>query len=226
MPVLLLLGAGIGFVMLFDRSSRPARRVGARTTPITLTTTSAHPTDTQRVPFPTKNLRPLFTRVPSDGIVIVARAGLVSTAEANGCPVVPVASDSGSSQCKNTTASGVQFDFSAPGQPWYRLTVLASDVLNSPRLEPLALGSLVRLVHADGSTTDVAGTSGLHIAVLHGFGLANVRVHLSDRGQDTMTPVAGWVAFAADSHVAFGASVEGLNESGRVVETAFPLRCC
>lgn len=66
-------------------------------------------------------------------------------------------------------AEGIQFDFSASGTWWYRLTVLNSELGNDRGsvLQPVAIDSLVREIRTDGSTVAWGGNLGFHIAAFH-----------------------------------------------------------
>ncbi|HEV7523394.1 MAG TPA: hypothetical protein VGP92_00415 [Acidimicrobiia bacterium] len=223
--VALITGVAIG--TQFGGSTRPASPPRAALTPfhsVRETTTPAAPPET--------TLRVLFTLVSPRGSVVVARAGAVPTSEAHICGLGVPVTPNDDRNCRSGRSAGVRFDFSAPGAPWYRLTVLDADFANGSNgvvLAPISLGSEIRLVHADGSSTPLNGFVPLQLAAFHSNGVARVRVHLARGGAQEMVPVDGWTAFAevgTDTQQPFGIRVEGLDAHGRVVATAFPFRCC
>jgi hypothetical protein len=133
--------------------------------------------------------------------------------------------------CVPGTAPGIRFDFSEVGSPVYRLTVLDADfpVGAGEALRPVAIGSLIRLVHVDVSTTPADGTRRVEIAAFHTSGVAAVRIGLAAGRSDQMTPVDGWSAFAVQTTKSggpFGMTVDGLDGTRHVIATSVPYRCC
>jgi hypothetical protein len=187
-----------------------------------VTNTSTDPASSTTVLPPSrKGLQVLFTHVAPTGGVVIAREGLVSTADAYGCPgTTPVQLGAGATACHEPLAQGVQFDFSAPGNSWYRLTVLnfAEENDHDGHLHPVAIEGAVRVVRADGTTRPSSGDLRLHIAAFHSRApIATVRVPLNDGGNDEMSPADGWTAFAAEGQSPFAFVVEGLDADGRLV---------
>jgi hypothetical protein len=196
-------------------------------------TTQARPTPST-VPLSSHGLRVLFDRTAPNGIRIVARVGLVPAAEAAECPIVPVPHRQPSSPfCTNAKAQGVEFQYTVDGHT-YRATVLDRDVPHTagPNLVPMITLALIRQVRPNGTTVFVSGKLSPYLVVLHAADLAKVRVNPSrtaSTGRDAMTPVSGWVAFAARGSFSanpLDRTVEGLDAAGRVVTTAYPWRCC
>jgi hypothetical protein len=219
-----LVGLGAG-VVLGRRTGSP-RSGDAASTP-------TRPTNATAISPPIQEgaLRVLFTHISSTGGVVVARKGQVSTAEARGCSVaVPVRTPVDDPACQNTVADGVQFDFSALGKSWLRLTVLNSDVGTDHEsdLQPaLTIHSVVRHIGADGSTTPRDGNSSVQITVFHSKApVATVRVRLIDGGADEMSPIKGWTAFVAEGTSPFGFAVEGIGAHGQLVARTQRQSCC
>jgi hypothetical protein len=133
----------------------------------------------------------------------------------------------------NAKAPGVEFQYTADGHT-YRATVLDRDTPHTPgpNLTPMITIALIRRVEPSGITVLWSGRSTPYLVILYATDLAKVRVNPTrtvSTGLDEMTPVNGWVAFAApDSSPAlpFDRSVEGLDTAGHVVTTAYPWRCC
>ena len=152
---------------------------------------------------------------------MIARKGPVSTADAYGCPgTTPAQIGVGAPACHKPVAEGVQFDFSASGNSWYRLTVLnsAEEDDHDRGLHPVAIDSAVRVVRADGTTRPSSDDLRFHVAAFHSRApVVTVRVSLNDGGNDKMSPVDGWTAFAAEGQSPFVFVVEGLDADGRLV---------
>ena len=208
----LLVGLGAGVVI--GRSSGgddSGRAAEPSTDPSTVTATSSSRRGGA--------LPVLFTHVSPTGAVVVARQGRVATAEAYRCPgAAPARPLVDDPACARPVADGVQFDFSASGTSWYRLTVLDSELGNDQAsgFQPVAIESAVRLVRADRTTAALGGDPGIHIAAFHSSApIAIVRVALTDGRTDAMTPVDGWSAFAETGASPFRFAVEGLDASGR-----------
>jgi hypothetical protein len=178
-------------------------------------------------------LRTLFTRRTATGIVIVAHAGLVPVAAASECPRVPVPSTQpANADCATGKLPGVEFDFSTGGHT-FRATVLDRDIppATGPDLEPMITLAEIREVLPDGESVLQPSGPSPYLVILHATKIAEVRIdptRTSADGLDEMTPVDGWVAFAASStsQDPFDTSVEGLDPAGRVIKTALPWRCC
>ncbi len=170
--------------------------------------------------------RVLFTHVSPTGAVVIARKGPVSPAEAYGCigatPTRPFFDDP---VCRTARAEGLQFDFSASGTSWYRLTVLESRLDNGPNgLQPVAIDTAIRLVRPDGSTTPTGRELAFHVAAFHSTAaIAAVRVTLQDGRTDEMAPIEGWSAFAGEGTSPFRFAVEGIDARGRLA-TRSPVR--
>jgi hypothetical protein len=197
-------------------------------------TASPAPETHRIVPSTNDGLRVLFKRTTPEGIVIVARAGLVPTAEAAECPIVPIPrAQPVDRYCTNAKASGVEFQYTTSGHT-YRATVLDRDIPTAvgPSLVPMITNALVREVQPNGVTVESSGRPSPYLVVLHATDLADVRIdpHRSaTTGLDEMAPVDGWVAFAAHdtwTGIPFDNTVEGLNGVGHVTTTALPWRCC
>jgi hypothetical protein len=181
-------------------------------------------------------LQTLFTRTTSTGIVIVARAGLVPIAAADGaagCPVIPdPTTQAGNSECAAGELPGVEFDFSTGGHT-FRATVLDRDIppATGPDLEPMITLADIREILPNGESvfTTVPPPA---LVVLHATQIADVRVdpaRTTATGLDEMAPVDGWVAFAAPAQTAtapFDNPVQGLDSAGNVVKATIPWRCC
>ncbi len=170
----------------------------------------------------------LFTRSSADETVVVARRGAF--------PMPPGPS------CRVTTASpracasrhGAQFDFSAPGFAWYRLTLFNADFGNftsrKPAIVPVSLPSAYLAIGADGSTFEPHPTQlPIQLAAFHTHGIAKVQLRLASGQRLAMTPIHGWTAFAAigtDPSPFRVQSVEGFNSTGKRVATSVVFRCC
>jgi hypothetical protein len=218
-------------VALGRRGREPRRPVAqdAATTTSGPTRTTAESSTTLSPPR-RSTLHTLFNHVSPTGIAVTARAGFVSTAEARGCPVAATQPFAELPGCPSAYVEGVQFDFTAPGQPSYRLTVLTSDSGSSSELvQPVAIESAIRVIRADGSTTEAENPRLVIAAFRVAASVSMVRVTLSDGTPETMTPIDGWAAVAAVSTGAqfpFRASVDGLDDRGRVVSTTQVQKCC
>jgi hypothetical protein len=226
--VALIIGGSVG--MRFGGRTRQPSPARAESTPNGSAGTTAETTALTTLPEST--LRVLFSHGSPRGSVVVARAGAVPTAESHICGLGVPVTPNDDLTCRTGREPGLRFDFSAPGSPWYRLTVLNADLGGFPNpvaLEPVSLASAIRLVHADGSTTPLNAFVRVQLAAFRSNGVARVRVHLAKGGTEEMAPVDGWAAFAedgSDTQQPFGIRVEGLDKQGRVVATAVPFRCC
>jgi hypothetical protein len=226
---ILVVGLSAGLV-LGRRESGPKRSVA---TPVAIlgpthpmTTTTVEPPSTT---LPKRGaLRTLFTHVSATGAIVIARTGLVSLAAAQECPVTATAPFSDLPGCSRLLADGVQFDSTAPGRPWYRLTVVASHYDNPRLLQPAAGGPILQL-RADGSTT-VTDSPQLLLAVFRVRApVMAVRVTLTNGTPELLVPVNGWAAVVADmpgGRFPFRVGVDGLGARGQVVATSQVLRCC
>ncbi len=223
--VVVLLAACSGSVVN-DAHTTPTSKPHASTTD-----TGAGVTSVADNAPPSNGLRFLFSHTSSDALTVVARTGMVSTAEAGDCPMIPVPEPSVRPGCENTMRPGVEFDFSAPGMAWYRLTALDTPLTASPALVPRAINSLLRVVHPDGSTTANSGDLPLTLAAFSTAGIDRVRVRLSSGSFDEMKAIDGWAAFATfvgPGSGGFGAvgDAQGLDGHGKVIATTTPQRCC
>jgi hypothetical protein len=215
-----IIGLGGGVVLGRSAGTDHSGQVAERTPdPPAVTATSS--------PIRGSALRVLFSHVSPTGAVVVARKGPVSTAEAYGCPgATPTRPFFDDPECRNASANGLQFDFSASGTSWYRLSVLNSHLDNGPNLDlqAVAIDTAVRLVRPDGTTTPTVGELAFHVAAFHSAArIAAVRVTLHDGRTDEMAPVEGWSAFAGEGTNPFRFAVEGIDTQGRLVTRA-PVR--
>jgi hypothetical protein len=193
-----------------------------------------------KVPTPTGSasaaLQDLFSHTSPDGITVVARAGLVPVAAAEGaagCPAIPVPTTRPANPyCAIGKAPGVQFEFSTGGHT-FRATVLNRDIppATGSDLEPMITLADIREVLPNGETVFQSDGPSPYLVVLHATKIATVRVdptRTTAAGLDEMTPIDGWAAFAApaSSVTPFDNPTQGLNSTGTVIKTALPWRCC
>lgn len=228
--VALAFGIGLSTGVVVGRRGTETRR--SVRAPLT-TSAPTRPTAESSATLPPQRpspLRTLFTHVSPTGAVVIARTGLVSTAEAHGCPVATAPPFGALPGCPSSYVEGVQFDFSASTEPSYRLTVLASDSSGNPALlQPVATETAIHVIRADGSTT-VAENPNLLIAAFRVRApVSVVRVTLSDGTPETVTPTDGWagvVTVVRAAQFPFRVGVDGLDDRGRVVATTQVQRCC
>lgn len=194
--------------------------------------TSAPPRGSAATASPARDLRLFFAHTSSDGALVIARGGMVSTAAAAQCPNVPVPSGGQTSTCTNSIAPGVEFDFTAPGEPWYRLTLLADTSKVRRALDPQSFAGATERVDNAGATS-LDDNPRVQLAVLRvGPAITRVRIALTDGRTDEAAPVDGWVAFpvrqrgATPQFVMSETAVQGFDASGRLIASSFPLRCC
>ena len=218
--VVLLAGVGTAIVVAAAPSHRA--RPANQATPSAPTSKAAVP-----APIPPVRVRTLFARTAPNGTTVTARIGLVRVAEAQVCSLVPVPAppppEPGCSS-GNRTAPGVEFDYTVRART-FRVTVLSRDGSGDTPLVPMNTVSTIREI-LPGGVSVLAHLPPVDLAVLHTFGLAQVRVDRVNGGRDAMRPVGGWVAFASAPENIVAYPVQGLDANGKVVATAPIFRCC
>jgi len=156
----------------------------------------------------------------------------VSTASANHCQRVPVPAGHETQDCNNGVAPGVQFDFSAPGRPWYRETLLSSQITKGAVISPESVAGATERIEGDGVTVLVDRPL-VWIATFHvSRAVARVGLTLDHGRHDSAAPAAGWVAFAASQDgpgppfPMLQTGAKAYDARGHLIGESFPLRCC